>query len=625
MSRIVFDFETTNHSYGSALDQRNRILMVAWQVDAGPIRHFVGDIMDAKQFWAHLHNADVACAFNAKFEQHWLRRCGFEVDSKSWHDPMLAEKVLLGNRRDPVNLGDTAKRYSLDAKDAMIDSLMQAGVCPSEMPQRRLLARCRRDVRTTSLLMGRQLKALRKQGQLHIYRNRCEFMSELSSIEAEGMDLDRDVVMKHYAHYAVEAANLETKLAFITGGINMRSTDQVAVYLYGTLRFPEKKRANGKVIRGKPSKKFPGGKPKTDKNTLTWLAGQATTNEQREFIDLRAKFSKATAALSKNLEFFKGVCDEYDGHFHAQFNQTVAATHRLTSSGLPLRFEQFDKDKSVQFQNMPREFKGCFIAPKGYLVAEVDAKQLEFRVAAYLGQDKQALKDIADPGFDAHIMSASKIYNKDYDELLSAYRDGCPKAKALRQKSKPHTFKPLYGGTKGTEGEERYYKFFAKRYSGIAATQENWLAEVLANHGELVTPWGMRFYWEFKLNRYGTAISTTTFKPIGPMVYNYPVQNLATAEIVPIAICALKRRIRDKGLAVKFVNTVHDSVICYVLDQPNTKAVFQRCVELAFTTDVYEHLATHYGIDFNVPLGVETVIGTHWGEGETTDYDDVNN
>jgi len=315
--------------------------------------------------------------------------------------------------------------------------------------------------------------------------------------------------------------------------------------------------------------------------------------------------------VAKNLIFFQGICEEYGGKFKAQFNQIVAATHRLSSSGLPLPFElSSGKEKSVQFQNMPREFKNCFDAPKGYKIVEVDAMQLEFRVAAFLGQDEQAMKDIANPDFDAHYRTRNHADHKE--------------AKTLRQAAKPHTFKPLYGGTKGTEGEERYYRKFAERYKGVAAVQENWLADVMRT-GAHITQWKMRFAFKTYVDDRGIAINRLTHKPVGPQIYNYPVQNLATAEIVPIAIVALYKECKERNIDVRFVNTVHDSVICYVKDTPGEITAFRQVAEWAFTTAVYEHLKLFYGIEFNVPLGMEMVIGDHWSEGTETKYDDVSN
>ena len=248
--------------------------------------------------------------------------------------------------------------------------------------------------------------------------------------------------------------------------------------------------------------------------------------------------------------------------------------------------------------------------------------QLEFRVAAFLGQDEQALKDINDPKFDAHLFSAAEINDEHYGELRGYYLSGSKDAKRLRQQAKRHTFKPLYGGTRGTPGEERYYKAFAERYAGLAAVQENWLSEVMQT-GELALPWGMTFQWETYLNKRGMTMDKRTHRPVGPQVYNYPVQNLATAEIVPIAITSLYQRCKEELQDVKFVNTVHDSIIAYVRNDDISIARFRKAAEWAFTEAVYEHLREYYGIDFTVPLGCEMVVGQHWGDGTETKHDDV--
>jgi len=621
---IIFDVETTNLEYGDAGNPENRIIMVAWCIKGGEIKRHYGDIMECAEFWKDLDSQENACAFNAKFEIKWLKRLGYDVDRLKWHDPMLAEKVLLGNDQKPMNLGDMCARYGFDVKDGMIDTMMKNGICPSDMPQKRLMARCVRDVRTTRELWRKQVKQLRQQEQIHLYRNRCDFAVVLAHIESEGMHLDKDKVYAQFERYSKQFAKLTQELHEITDGINLNSSDQKAAFLYGKLKFPEKRGANKKPLRNKPSKRWPDGKPKTDKNTMVWLMGQANTPEQKAFVSKQMEYSKANAALTKNLEFFKGVVDERGGWFRAQFNQTVAATHRLTSSGMPIQFEQFPKPKSVQFQNMPREFKSCFDAPDGYMIAEIDAMQLEFRVAAFLGQDTQAMADIADPDFDAHCRTASVMQEVNYDEFLSKYRAGSKQHKQWRQEGKPDTFKPLYGGTRGTPAQERYYKAFAERYKGVAQEQENWLAEVLAS-GELRTAWGMRFKWDVYVNSRGMAMNKKTHKPVGPQVFNYPVQNLATAEIVPIAITSLYKMTKEAGLDVVFVNTIHDSIIVYIRDDKKTLQAFRKLAEQAFTTCVYDHLRVLYGVEFNVPLGMEMIVGSHWNTGDETKFDDVDN
>jgi DNA polymerase I-like protein with 3'-5' exonuclease and polymerase domains len=472
--------------------------------------------------------------------------------------------------------------------------------------------------------MRDMLKMLEDSNALHIYRVRCDLGDVLAHIEAgPGMLLDGHRVIDEHDETAGNLAAVKAELDSLTGGINLRSRNQLAKYLYDDLGFPERTDRRGKPLRNKPTKAFPEGAPLTDQHTLKWLEGQAETIKQQAFIELRREYGKLNAALTKNLQFFYGVINEYDSWFNAQFNQTVAATHRLTSSGVPLEFDMYGgKKKSTQFQNMPRAYKRLFTAPDDWLVVEVDSSQLEFRVAAYLGQDEQAMSDIADPNFDAHCVSAAVMNGVDYDQFLEHYRRGDKHYKVLRTAAKVDTFKPLYGGERGTPAQEKWYKEFRQRYSGVYSQQEEWLSEVYQN-GSVTLPWGMTFRWKTKLNKRGVLLDSTTNRPVKPQVFNYPVQSLATAEIVPISIISLYRRCKQRELRVRFVNTVHDSVIAYVHKDDVNRYVQQ--AQLAFTSDVYDYLYDHYGIQFNVPLGCEAVYGKHWGEGTEVVYDDVNN
>lgn len=621
---LTFDLETTNRTKGSALDATNNVVMVAWsEDDEREVHTHYGGLMEATEFWKAWDRHDVVLCHNAKFEMHWMKRFGVDIHTRKWHDTMLAERVIAGNRQWKLSLDAVAQRYGQDAKDPVIDTMMKAGVCPSDMPVRRLTARNVRDVRVTKAIFDRQLEILKSCDLLHLYRTRCDLAAVLCDMEAHGMYLDKTRVLETYHHAAEKIVGVERKLNKLTGGINLRSPDQLAHYLYGELKFPEKKGANGKPLRNKPSKQFPNGRPKTDQHTLMWLSKVAETDEQKTFLELRKEYGSLNAELSKNLEFFKGVVDEGNEHFHSQFNQTVAATHRLTASGVPLQFEQFDKPKSVQLQNSPRKFKKLYRAPTmggNWHVVEVDSSQLEFRVAAFVGNDKQARLDIADPDFDAHCKSASVMNEISYETFLSSYREGYGAYKNLRQEAKSDTFKPLYGGTKGTPAQERWYKEFNERYSDLHKAQEDWVAEV-AITGELHTPWGMRFYWNCQYNRRGVLIDTITHRPVGPQIYNYPVQSLATAEMMPIAIILLHKKMREAGMHAMLVNTVHDSVIAYVPEHELEK--FKALAKDAFTIDLRNHLRIHYNIEFDVPLGCGITVGKHWGEGDEETYDEV--
>src|SRR5690606_33176284 len=144
---------------------------------------------------------------------------------------------------------------------------------------------------------------------------------------------------------------------------------------------------------------------------------------------------------------------------------------------------------------------------------------------------------------------------------------------------------------------------FKEKYHGVAEVQEGWTHDVV-NTGKLVLPWGMKFYWPgTKMKRSGYIDNTTS-------IYNYPIQSLATAEIIPIALVYFWQRTRGMPLAI--FNTVHDSIAMRVRED-----VVEEVMQIAkecLTSEVYNHLEEVYEYEFTVPLGVGSKVAKHWGD-----------
>ena len=621
---VVLDWETdTSHGdHGSAIHPANGILLGSWKLGKGHSSYLgyttsqFGSEFDFDELLRHIEEADFLIAHNAKYELMWLKRCGLDLHKTLVYDTKIAEYVLFGNLAAgdknmagaSTSLDMCCRRRYWDIKDPVVDTMIKHGINPISIPRPWIQGRCEQDVRDTERLYLDQLARLQSSDRLGLVFTRCLLTSALSSMEFSGMFLDADRVQAEYLDYKAQYLELTKKMDALTGGINWRSSLQRAEFMYDVLKFKEL------TYRGGKPQRTESGKRKTDKNTLEKL--KASTPEQKEYVSLKAKLGAVGDALSKNLEFFVGTVDEHKGLFHAEFNQTVTATHRLSSSGIRTQFEAFDKPKRVQFQNLPRVFKRLFTSRnEGWQICETDGSQLEFRVAAHLGRDDQARMDILDPDFDAHLTSAAAMEDKDYTELLQRYRNGDKWVKTLRQKAKSETFKPLYGGEYGTKKQMRWYKAFAERYDSLTAAQKGWVQEVLATR-RLITEWGLRFYWPY------AKVSNTGYVNVKRAVANYPVQSLATAEIIPIAVFYFWHRVMDEGLQDKIilVNSIHDSLICEV--HPDAIEDYRRISKQAFTTDVYEYLEAVYGVKFDfVPLGVGVTVGSHWSEGEEENYD----
>lgn len=627
---VVLDFETdTSHGdYGSAVHADNGLLLACWKCGpgheaGGKSKCAWGGEFDMAELVSDIEKADFLVAHQAKYELQWLKRCGLDLSKVCVFDTKIGEYVILGNlaagdeRMPPIStsLDQCCRRRGWPVKDPLVDDLITSGINPVRIPRPMLQARCRQDVASTERLYLSQLERMNRTGLLPVQYARCLLTPVLASIEFVGMCLDSARVDETYAQYEADFIRLEHDLGELTGGINWRSPKQVAHLLYDVLNFKELRKSDGTPRRNKANAHFPEGQPLTDKNTIEAL--EAKTEEQKKFKTLRGELGRIGAALSKNLEFFKGVCAEQGGVFKAVFNQTNTATHRLSSSGIPTLFALFDKPKTVQFQNLPRVFKRLFKARKpGWLMAEGDGSQLEFRAACDLGRC-EASKKLIISGGDVHSLSTRVQFSLTEEEAAKIKDENPGKYGKMRTASKSWTFQPLYGGEGKTKLQRKYAKAFREAYPGIARAQEEWAKQV-ALKKYLRTPWGLIYYWPYaKLVRRGKQ-SVLNCKNA---VYNYPVQGYATAEIIPIAVAFFWHRVIEAGLEdhIVLVNTIHDSIVCEL--DPDFVEEFKAIVKKAFTTDVYRFLELVYGIRFDfVPLGVGINVGEHWTEGEEESF-----
>lgn len=584
-SFVVLDFETTTLDYGSALNKENELLLACWYVvtpDGVEKKSCWGDEYEQQELEADIASADFVVAQNAKFELGWMRRMGIELRDVLVFDTMLAEWVLAGNRKWNLHLDGMSKKYGLGQKLSLSTIMIKAGIDTRLIPKKWLEPYCFQDVELTYQLFLRQRELLQKEGQLHIALTRNLCCAALADIEFNGCQLDKARVREEYEAAITAFHDVEEQLEGLAEGVNLSSGKQLAEFVYGKLGFsiPKDQRGNP-ILTSK-------GAPSTRADTLTLLKPE--TKEQEQFLELYKTRNKLYALLSKNLEFFKRVVEEKDGVFYGAYNQGFTQTHRLSSSGRPMLFKGMKKAKGAQLQNLPRQYKRLFTAHEdGWVVMEADGAQLEFRVAAQVGADDVAVYDITH-GTDIHSVTA---------ETLT--KAGEP---TTRQQAKASTFAPLYGGGGKTKAQKAYAEFFKKKYHGIASTQDGWSHEVL-NTGKLELPWGMKFYWpDTKMSRTGYISNTTS-------IYNYPIQSLATADIIPIALVYFWQLTRDMPLTI--FNTVHDSIVSRVKEEVVDEAM--QIAKECLTTYVYEHLSTVYGYEFDqVPLGVGSKVAKHWGE-----------
>ena len=319
----------------------------------------------------------------------------------------------------------------------------------------------------------------------------------------------------------------------------------------------------------------------TNKTNLLYLEGIARARNMDGAVAFLSRVQRLSAIDTYLSSFVEGIRTHTkpDNRLHVRLLQHRTSTGRLSGA-------------DPNMQNMPRggtfPVKKVFVSRwEGGKIMEADFAQLEFRVAAYLGQDKVAMDEVA-TGFDVHAYTAKVISDA-----------GQPTS---RQDAKAHTFAPLYGasGYGRTPAEAAYYSQFNDKYVGIAKWHKRLASEAL-NTGRISTPSGREFSFPDVTRRRNNTVSHFT------QIKNYPVQSFATADIVPIALLHIDKELNDLRSCI--VNTVHDSIVIDV--HPNEEQAVLTVID-STNNKLKSIIDNRWNVNFNVPLLLEAKIGPNW-------------
>ena len=283
------------------------------------------------------------------------------------------------------------------------------------------------------------------------------------------------------------------------------------------------------------------------------------------------------------------------------------------------------------------QIKSCFISryPKGKLV-QFDYSQLEIICLAYLSQDKELMADLRS-GIDMHCRMASFMTGYSYEEIKAKVSRGDVVWIQKRKDAKALGFLVQYGGSaklmsKNTGLDVAVCKAFIKgyydRYGGVKEWQKRVANRVLFGRkpSKHMTPSGTqlaqssinsvteRRYTFIEQIAPEWSSKSTSFSPT--QMKNFPVQGLATGDIVPMMLGRWNRWLYtnypDK---VKLINTTHDSgmldVDWYHMNGSNWSGLIEGSRELLESAPtVFKEV---FGIEFNMPLKVDVEYGNDWG------------
>jgi len=614
--------------------------------------------------------ADLLIGHNIKYDLQWLWASGIEYTGDIY-DTMIGEYVLARGERMSVSLEASCERRDLQNKKSDITKeYWKKGIGYEAMPWDIVEEYGRADIRATKDLYLDQIKELETttlKATVDLSNSMCMCLSE---IEYGGLSINTDKLDEVEFNYRIEKKQLIRRLQELVHHymgdtpINLSSPEQISSMIFSYAPKDKKNHATiyqlDRPFRPRiPASKFKGlvrtgcrkvrktvashchpckgtgklhkvkkdGTPyakahtcngcggagtkymetsetgglkifppdstwatangfSTDKNRLRILSKQLKSLDKEKYsdaIEFLEKVERLGAVETYLSAFVEGIKKRLIGNMlYADFNQCRTSTGRLSSS-------------SPNMQNMPRgntfPVKEAFVSRygEGGTLLEFDFAQLEFRVAAFLSSDKTAMKEI-ETGFDVHSYTANYLTEQ-----------GQPTS---RQEAKGRTFAPLYGAMSGTPAEKAYNTHFIDKYEGIKKWHKELQTEAIKNKC-ITLPTGRQFIFPHaRRTKTGSATGATKIK-------NYPVQALATADIVPLCLVALRKELNKNELKTKIVNTVHDSVL---LDCPNDEVdkVRDLVEDVLSPASTKERIYMYYNINMDVPLLVETKTGDNW-------------
>ncbi len=391
----------------------------------------------------------------------------------------------------------------------------------------------------------------------------------LVAMERRGLSVDTHVLAQQSSELGAEIDEMAHAIHEAAGEeFNIDSPMQLSHVLFDVLGLPT--RGLKRTRRGYYS---------TNAKVLADLASQSKivseVLEYRERAKIKSTYLDALPALVLG-----------DGRIHTTFNQTVAATGRLSSS-------------DPNLQNIPtrselgHRVRKAFNVAEGSVFLACDYSQIELRLLAHLSGDEHLIAAFCE-GADFHASTAARVFNVPVEEVTPL----------LRSRAKAVNFGIVYGqqafGLASSlkipraEAQEMIDRYF-EAYPGVDAYLKEQVAFAHA-HGYVTTMYGRR--------RHTKDINSRNFQARSfaeRTAMNHPMQGTA-ADIIKIAMARVEKRIAEEGFKSRLILQIHDE-----LDLEVPENEIEPISELVQTT-------MQGVVELKVPLLAEVSWGQTWAE-----------
>ncbi len=504
---------------------------------------------------------------NIKYDLIVLRNEGIDLQGIAF-DTMLASYILSPSGRRH-NMDDLARDFlghtTIKYKEVVGTASKEIGFDEVDVERATEYAAEDADItwrlfeKFSPLLQGDDLKLFQEM--------ELPLLEVLAEMEIHGMKLDQSHLQNLSKLIQQKIHEYEKKIYSIAGEqFNINSPKQLSVILFEKLGLPAVKKTKSGFS--------------TDVSVLEQLA------EEHDLPEVILAYRHLGKLKSTYVDALQDDIFKKTGRVHTSFNQTMAATGRLSSSNpnlqnIPIRTE------------MGREIRKAFIAEENNYLLSSDYSQVELRVLAHLSED-EALMEAFQMGEDIHTRTACEIFGTTPDRLDAE----------ARRMAKAVNFGIVYGLS--AFGLSRQLKIFPKdakkfidQYFAIYKKVKVYMEETVAQAREVGYTMTI-----MKRKRYLPDLKSKNRQvreSAERVAINSPVQGSA-ADLIKLAMIQLAKKIRAKNLNSRMILQVHDELVfeCPKEEEQEMRTLVQAEME---------------GV---VPLKVPLVVDIGWGKNWST-------
>ena len=466
---------------------------------------------------------------NIKFDTVVLRKYQIKVQGPLF-DTMIAHYLLNPELRHNMDyLSETYLKYKPVSIEELIGAKGKNQLTMRQVAVAQVAEYAAEDADITLQLKNFFAPELKKAGlESLFYDMEMPLIHVLEEMEVTGIALDTEALKQSSQALTQTLIRLEEEIYELAGTtFNINSTKQVGEILFDRLQIMEK------------AKKTKTGNYTTNEETLEKL------RLKHPIIGKLLEYRGIKKLLSTYIDSLPELINPQTGKIHTSFNQTVAATGRLSSSNpnlqnIPIRDE------------MGKEIRRAFTADNDQCVFfSADYSQIELRIMAHLSEDPNMIEAF-NSGADIHAATAAKIYNVPLEMVTGD----------MRRKAKTANFGIIYGisvfglserlNIPRGEAKELIDGYF-KTYSRIKAYMDECI-HLAKEKGYVETI--------FKRKRYLPDINSGNAIVRGYAernAINAPIQGSA-ADIIKIAMIRIYKRFEEEKLRSKMILQVHDEL-----------------------------------------------------------------